>query len=216
MRRPTATATIAVLTILVSVAANYAPDQVAAPMRAGLISARLSGVETDYAAIPTWLTPLSATLVHGGLLHLCSNLLILVFTGRACETYLGPRNIVILYVVGAYAAALGQWLADPMAMTPVVGASGAVSALFGAYALLFSQARAIRIGPVPASIVRAAWLGAAWVGVNLLMGYALRLEGIAVAIAAHIGGFLAGLALARPMLRWRRGRAAPRAEVPES
>lgn len=212
MRRPTATALIAGLTILVSLVANYAPDWVDPPMRAGFIPARLSGMETDYAAVPTWLTPLSAALIHGGLLHLCSNLLILVFTGRACEAWLGPRNVVILYGVGAYAAALSQWLPDTLSVTPMVGASGAVSALFGAYALLFSQARAIAIGPIPASVVRAVWLGAAWVGVNLLMGYAFRLEGIAVAVAAHIGGFVAGLLLARPMLVRRRRRMAPPAD----
>ncbi|TGX45786.1 rhomboid family intramembrane serine protease [Sphingomonas naasensis] len=211
MRRPTATAMIAALTVLVSVAAEFAPDWVDAPMRAGFIPARLSGVETDYAAVPAWLTPLTATLVHGGLLHLLSNMLILVFTGRACETWLGARNILILYVVGAYAAALSQWLPDPDSVVPMVGASGAASALFGAYALLFSQARAVAIGPIPAAFVRATWLGAAWIGVNLLAGYAFRLEGIAVAVAAHIGGFVVGLLLARPMLRRRRKRQAPAA-----
>lgn len=215
MPRPTATATIAVLTLLLSLAAYYAPAWVDAPMRAGFIPARLSGIGTDYDAVPTWLTPLSATLVHGGLLHLASNLLILVVTGRACEAVLGARGLVILYGIGAYAAAFGQWLPDPMAITPMVGASGAVSAVFGAYAMLFSRSRARTIGPVPASVVRTAWLAAAWIGVNLLMGYGFALEQIAVAIPAHIGGFFAGLVLARPLLRWQRRRAAPNGQAPD-
>ncbi|MDT8758057.1 rhomboid family intramembrane serine protease [Sphingomonas psychrotolerans] len=204
MRRLTATATIAAMTIVASIAAEFAPHWVDAPMRAGFIPARLSGVGTDYAAVPLWLTPLSSTLVHAGLLHLVSNLLILVFTGLQCERALGRRGVFILYLLGAYAAALAQWVPDPMSVTPMVGASGAASALFGAYSLLYGRSRAGRIGPLPARWVTALWLGAAWVGINLLAGYALQLEGIAIAAAAHIGGFAAGLLLAVPLLRWRR------------
>jgi membrane associated rhomboid family serine protease len=204
MPRLTATVTIAVTTILVSTAVQFAPDWVDAPMRAGFIPARLSGTETDYAAVPVWLTPLTSTFVHAGLLHLVSNLLILVFTGWQCERALGWRGVLVLYLVGAYAAALAQWVPEPMSVIPMVGASGAVSALFGAYSLLFGRSRAVAIGPLPARLVNALWLGAAWIGINLLMGYAFRLEGIAVAAAAHVGGFAAGLALALPLLRWRR------------
>jgi membrane associated rhomboid family serine protease len=207
MPRLTATATIAVTTILVSTAVQFAPDWVDAPMRAGFIPARLSGTDTDFAAVPVWLTPLTSTLVHAGFLHLVSNLLVFVFTGWQCERALGWRGVVMLYLVGACAAAAAQWLPDPMSVTPMVGASGAVSALFGAYSLLFGRSRAVALGPAPARLVNALWLGAAWVGINLLMAYAFRLEGIAIATAAHVGGFAAGLALALPLLRWRRRRA---------
>lgn len=206
MPRLTATAMIAAATVLVSVAVQFAPEWVDAPMRAGFIPARASGVATDYPAVPMVLTPLTSAFVHAGFLHLCSNLLILVFTGLQCERALGWRSVAILYVVGAYAAAFAQWLPDPMSVTPMVGASGAVSALFGAYVLLFGQSRARAIGPLPARLVNVLWLGAAWIGINLLMAYAFRLEGIAIASAAHVGGFVAGLALARPLLMWRRRR----------
>ena len=206
MPRLTATAAIAITTIVVSVVAQFAPEWLDAPMRAGFIPARASGIETDYAAVPVWLTPLSSTLVHAGFLHLCSNLLILVFAGGQCEHAIGRRATLILYGVGAYAAAFAQWLPDSMSVTPMVGASGAISALFGAYALLFGRSRAIAIGPLSSRLVNALWLGAAWVGINLLMAYAFQLEGIAIAAAAHIGGFAAGLALALPLLRWRRRR----------
>lgn len=206
MSRLTATETIAVTTILVSVAAQFAPEWVEAPMRAGFIPARVSGVETDYAAVPMLLTPLSSAFVHAGFLHLISNLVVLVFTGWHCERAIGWWRLALLYVLGAYAAAFAQWLPAPMSITPMVGASGAVSALFGAYSLLFGRSRAIAIGPLPAWRVNALWLAAAWAGINLLMAYAFRLEGIAVAAAAHIGGFLAGLALARPLLRSRQRR----------
>jgi membrane associated rhomboid family serine protease len=206
MRWPTATSMIVAATVVISVAAEFAPEWVAAPMRAGFIPARLSGVETDYAAIPAFLTPLSSAFVHAGMLHLFSNLLILGFTGRETERAIGRRGLMLLYVVGAYAAAFAQWLPDPMSVTPMVGASGAASAVVGAYALLYGRSRAIAIGPVPAIVVTALWLAAAWIGVNLLGAFALKLAGIALAAAAHIGGFIAGLALAWPLLKWRRRR----------
>jgi membrane associated rhomboid family serine protease len=207
MGRPTATSIIVAATVVVSVAAEFAPEWVAAPMRAGFIPARASGVETDFAAVPALLTPLSSAFVHAGLLHLFSNLLILGFTGRETERAIGPCGLVILYVLGAYVAAFAQWLPDPMSVTPMVGASGAASAVFGAYALLYGRVRAVAVGPVPAWVVNALWLAAAWTAVNLLGAFALALEGIALAAAAHIGGFVAGLALAVPLLRWRRRRA---------
>ena len=207
MPRLTATAVIAVTTILVSLAVQFAPEWLDAPMRAGFIPARASGVATDYAAVPVLLTPLSSTFVHAGVLHLVSNLLILVFTGSQCERVIGAWRVAILYVVGAYAAAFAQWLPEPMAITPMIGASGAVSALFGAYSLIFGRSRAPAIGPLSARLVNVLWLGAAWIGINLLTAYAFRLEGIAIAAAAHVGGFIAGLTLAWPLLRWRRRRA---------
>lgn len=207
MTRLTATSMIVAATVVISVAAQFAPDWVDAPMRAGFIPARASGVATDYAAVPTLLTPLSSAFVHAGLLHLASNWLILGFTGRETERAIGPRGLAILYLVGAYAAAFAQWLPDPQSVTPMVGASGAVSALFGAYAMLYGRSRAVAIGPIPARAVNALWLAAAWIAVNLLGAFALSLEGVALAAAAHIGGFLAGLALAVPLLRWRRRRA---------
>ena len=85
------------------------------------------------------LTPLTATLVHSGFVHLLFNLLILLFCGRSVERVLGGSGIVILYLVGAYAAAAAQYPLDPDATVPMVGASGAISAVLGAYAMLFGR-----------------------------------------------------------------------------
>ncbi len=115
---------------------------------------------------------------------------------------LGAGPVVVLYVVGGYAAAAAQWAVDPGSTVPIIGASGAISALVAAYARLFGERRAGAIGPFSADVVHVAWLAAAWVGIQLLMGIA-GLGGLAIAIWAHIGGFLAGLVLAHPLLRWR-------------
>ncbi|WP_239987353.1 rhomboid family intramembrane serine protease [Sphingosinithalassobacter portus] len=177
----------------------------------GFIPARISApLPEGYSALPVWLTPLSCTFLHAGYLHLGMNMLMLAFTGRESERALGPKGLLILYVVGAYASAAAQWAIDPLAVTPMVGASGAASAVVGAYSILFGRMAAERvkaIGPIPAAVVHVLWLAIAWTAVNLLMWWAFVGEGLQIAAAAHIGGFIAGLILARPLLSWRWRRA---------
>ena len=174
----------------------------------GFIPARVGGAQlppgTPFTWLPLAITPLSATLVHGGWLHIAFNMLMLVFCGRQVEAVLGRWPTVALYAVGAYAAAAAQWAMDPAGTSPMIGASGAISALMGTYALLYSQQNVRPIGPVPASVVRVAWLAAGWIALQALLGYAMLGAGdTQIAVAAHVGGFLAGLLLTRPLLRWR-------------
>lgn len=157
--------------------------------------------------LPVWLTPLSATLVHAGLVHLAFNLLVLALCGDKLERTLGWHATAALYVIGAYAAAAGYWFQEPTSAWPLIGANGAVSALLGAYALLFGRSRARSIGPVPARIVAIVWLAAAWIGIQFLIGLGDLAAGAMVTVGASIGGFLAGLALAQPLLLWHYRRA---------
>jgi membrane associated rhomboid family serine protease len=173
-----------------------------ADMVGGFMPARIGGMVVP-GALPVWITPLSATLLHGGLLHLTFNMVMLIFCGRMVEAALGPIGLAILYVIGAYAAAAGQYVANPLDIDPMIGASGAISAIFGAYALLFGKPRIFLAHPRLAMPVNVLWLAAAWIGLQMLMGFALARSGLAIAIAAHIGGFLAGLVLARPILLFR-------------
>jgi membrane associated rhomboid family serine protease len=152
---------------------------------------------------PDLLTPLTATLLHANWIHLGFNLLMLLFCGRAVETILGARGLIILYILGAYAAAAAQWAADPSSMVPMIGASGAISAVLGAYAMLFARNKVKVASPSLALWLHALWLAAAWVGLQLLIGFTFRTAGPAIAIAAHIGGFLIGLVLAKPLLLLR-------------
>jgi len=176
-------------------------------LRGGFFPIRLGGEALDLAAygwlVPAWLTPLSSAFLHSGLLHISFNMLMLLFCGRFVEQAMGPGLMAILYVVGAYAAAFAQYAVDSGSMIPMVGASGAISAILGAYALLFARNRVDAVGPIPGHVVRIIWLTLAWVGIQLMIGVASSgsLEGIA--IFAHIGGFVAGLLLTRPLLEWR-------------
>ena len=94
-------------------------------------------------------------------------------------------------------------MVGPHSAVPMIGASGAISALVGAYALLYGQRRPSRLQPELARLLHIAWLAAGWIVIQLLLGFASATEGVAIAVASHIGGFIAGLALARPLLRWR-------------
>jgi membrane associated rhomboid family serine protease len=204
MRKLSATTVIVAVTVAVSLIATLAPNAVQIQYAAGFIPARVSGgLILSGLVVPAWLTPLSSALIHAGLFHLGMNMLMLAFTGREAERAIGAKALVLLYLIGAYAACGAQWLAGPMSTAPMIGASGASSAVVGAYSLLFGRQRAKAIGPIPAQVVHIAWLAAAWIGVNLLMGFAFLQGGVSVAIWAHIGGFLVGLALARPLLLWR-------------
>jgi len=169
-----------------------------AALRAGFIPADLA-VDLPL----TWLTPLSATLVHAHIFHLLFNLLILLFCGRPTETVLGPAGLALLYVVGAYAAAAGHYLVDPDDLTPMIGASGAISAVLGAYAILFGRNRVKVADPRLALWLHALWLMAAWIGLQMIVGLTFAGTGVRIAIAAHIGGFLAGVLLANPLLLFR-------------
>lgn len=180
-----------------------------ASVMGGFIPVRVAGVlpppGLPYGWLPLAITPLTATLLHSGWLHLGFNMLMLVFCGRQVETVIGRWLVLLLYAIGAYAAAAAQWAMDPTGTVPMIGASGAISALMGTYALLYSRQNVQSVGPIPASVVRVLWLATAWIALQALLGVAMLGggDGVHIAVAAHVGGFIAGLLLTRPLLKWR-------------
>jgi membrane associated rhomboid family serine protease len=178
-----------------------ASDQAALSM--GFIPARVSGLQVPWIAVPTVLTPLSATLVHSGLIHLGFNLLIFVWCGTAVERVLGKTGLIVLYLIGAYAAAAAQWGVAPTGTVPMIGASGAISAVIGAFALSFGRAKRISSSPAVNRWLNVVWLLVAWVVLQLMMGWLGGQQGYLLATPAHVGGFAAGLLLQRPLLLWR-------------
>ena len=153
--------------------------------------------------VPAVLTPISAAFLHGGIAHVVLNMLMLLLIGKMVERVLGPFMYLLLYFIGAYAAAFAEYVVAPNSMIPIVGASGAMSAIIGAYVVLFPNKQPKNWGPIPASIARPLHLLVAWVALNLALGFVAPGLGMGIAIWSHIGSFVAGLLLARPLLLWR-------------
>ena len=198
----TATLAIAAITALAWVAVVLAGASEKAELLLGFIPARFSGLIVLSRAVPTILTPLSATLVHAGLVHLGFNLLIFVWCGAQVERVLGRAGLIILYLVGAYSSALLQWAANPASIAPMIGASGAISAVIGAFALSFGRPKAFTGNATINRWINVAWLMVAWIILETMMAWLAGGQGYLLATPAHIGGFAAGLLLQRPLLLW--------------
>lgn len=198
-----ATNVIAAITALAWLAAVLLGQSQQASFAMGFIPARLSGAAVPWPAVPAFLTPLTATLVHANFIHLAFNLLVLVWCGTAVERVLGKTGLIVLYLIGAYAAALAQWATDPTGTVPMVGASGAISAVMGAFALSFGRAKAFTNNLRINRWINVIWLLVAWIVLQMMMGWLAGGQGYLLATPAHIGGFAAGLVLQRPLLLWR-------------
>jgi len=166
---------------------------------------------TDYLASPTpgeadeLLRPLTAQFLHAGWLHIAGNMLFLWVFGDNVEDAMGPRRYLLFYLAAGYIAALAQVYTDTSEVIPLVGASGAIAGVLGAYLVLYPRATVVAIVPflfflplrVPAPALIAVWFltqvfsGVATIGMETVGG-----EG-GTAWFAHIGGFVAGLASAR-------------------
>ncbi|MEO6247110.1 MAG: rhomboid family intramembrane serine protease [Sphingomicrobium sp.] len=199
----TATGVIAALTTLCSLLVLMLGAVERAAVLMGFVPLRFGGGANLWPAVPALLTPLTATLVHGSLLHLAGNLLMLMWCGLAVERVLGARALILLYAMGAYVAASAQFLVVPHSDNPMIGASGATSALIGAFALSYGQQKMIVKSRSLNRWLNVAWLLVAWIALQLGFGYLMGMQGMLLATPAHVGGFIAGLAMQRPLLIWR-------------
>lgn len=158
----------------------------------------------------------TSMFMHAGLLHLGGNMLYLWIFGDNVEDSMGPVKYLAFYLIGGIVASLAHILTNPNSQIPTVGASGAIAAVLGAYLILFPQSRVLtfipigyfmRLTAVPAIIVLGLWFllqlfsGVMSVGAGDVGG---------VAFWAHIGGFLAGVVLAKLFASERRRQAEPR------
>jgi membrane associated rhomboid family serine protease len=146
---------------------------------------------------PAWLTIVTAMFMHGSLLHIAGNMLFLWIFGNNIEDAMGRIKFIFFYLLGGIVAALAQTAIDPSAATPTLGASGAIAAVLGGYALLYPRARVITlifiiffvtVLELPALLVLGGWFL-----LQLLDASSQPLTGGGVAYFAHIGGFLFGL-----------------------
>lgn len=157
-----------------------------------------------------WLTPLTSMFMHGGWFHVIGNMWFLWVFGDNVEDALGRPRYVAFYVLCGLAAVVAQVAIDPGSSVPMVGASGAIAGVLAAYVVLYPRARVLTLVPIFIFIqfveLPAFLFIFVWFGMQLLSGYASlgdMGEG-GTAFFAHIGGFIAGLALV--FLLRRRGR----------
>jgi membrane associated rhomboid family serine protease len=197
-----ATGIIAIVTTAVSVLAIFAGLTYFIAI-AGFIPARLSGLLVLPGALPTWLTPFSSALIHGSWLHLMINMLMLLIAGSQVERVIGGSGLLLAYVIGALVAAAAQFIVDPTSPIPMVGASGAISALFGLYGVFFGRPKQVSANQRINRAIHVVWLLVAWVILQWMAGLLAGGQGVMLATPAHIGGFIAGLLLQRPLLLWR-------------
>jgi membrane associated rhomboid family serine protease len=160
-------------------------------------------------------TLFTSMFVHAGLFHLAGNMLYLWIFGNNVEDAIGKVRFLIFYLLCGVGSAWIQILVNPASRIPMVGASGAISGVLGAYLVLFPHARILTLVPLgllfPILEIRAVFVIGFWVIVQVLNGLlTFSYEGGGVAWFAHIGGFAVGLALV-PFVRrgslwrgWRR------------
>lgn len=197
------TIAIAAVTSIISLLILLPGYQGLAAGAMGFIPARASGILDLPFAVPVLLTPFSCTLVHGGLMHLLFNMMMLLLCGIAVERVLGAQGLVVIYLVSAVTSALAQWAVLPLGVIPVIGASGAISGVIGAYALSFGRPKQVSRNPSVNRLIHIVWLAVAWTVLQIGVGYAAGTEGMMLATPAHIAGFITGLLLQRPLLLWR-------------
>jgi len=147
-----------------------------------------------------WMTILTSMFMHGSWMHLIGNMWFLWVFGNNIEDSMGHIRFVIFYLLCGALASAAHILTDPTSAVPTVGASGAISGVMGAYLLLYPKVRVhtliflvfyIRVLLLPAWVLLAQWFV-----IQLVSGAGtLGAEGGGVAFWAHIGGFVAGLAL---------------------
>ncbi len=165
-------------------------------------------------ALGSGITPFTSMFLHGGLLHLGSNMLFLHVFGDNVEDVLGRGRFVLYYALCGLGAVGGQILVDPSSMVPMIGASGAISGVLAGYVTLFPHARVVTLVPIFIFIhfmEVPAWIFIVlWFVLQLVQGYLslgiIGEGGGGVAWFAHIGGFLAGLVFIRTMYRKPRAR----------
>ena len=168
----------------------------------GVIPATLVGGKSlppELAILPPFLTVFTSMFLHGGWLHILGNMLYLWIFGNNVEDAMGHRRFILFYLFCGIAAAITQSLLNPESAVPMIGASGAIAGVLGAYLLLHPRARVLVVLPLfiifftvrlPALIVLGFWF--AGQAVSTLLADS---ESSGIAFGAHVGGFVAGLVL---------------------
>ena len=162
----------------------------------GLIPSVLMGhdqLPMDLYVVPAYLTIFSSMFMHGGFMHLIGNMLYMWIFADNIEDNLGPSKFLIFYLLAGIGAAMTQVLMDTQSQVPMVGASGAIGGVLGAYLINHPKARVLVLIPFgffsQLIKIRALYVLGFWFILQFIS------QGGGVAYAAHIGGFLTGIIL---------------------
>ena len=162
----------------------------------GLIPSVLMGhnqLPMDLYAIPGWLTIFTSMFMHGGFMHLGGNMLYMWIFADNIEDNLGPSRFLIFYLLAGTGAAMTQVLMDTQSQVPMIGASGAIGGVLGAYLINYPNARVLVLIPFgffsQLIKIRALYVLGFWFILQFIS------SGGGVAYAAHIGGFISGIIL---------------------
>jgi len=151
------------------------------------------------------ITLLTSMFMHGGWLHIIGNMIYLWAFGREIEDAMGSFRFLVFYLAGGLFAMMAQVMADPLSSIPVLGASGAIAAVMGAFIVTFPRDRIrtvifflilIRVTYIPAALVIGFW----FLMQVLNFGSVAEVRTGGVAYLAHIAGFLFGVVFARLLL----------------
>ena len=162
----------------------------------GLIPSVLMGnnqLPLDLYAIPSWLTIFTSMFMHGGFMHLAGNMLYMWIFADNIEDDLGPKRFLLFYLLAGVGAAMTQVLIDTQSQVPMVGASGAIGGILGAYLINYPKAKVLVLIPFgffsQLLKIRALYVLGFWFILQFIS------SGGGVAYAAHIGGFVSGIIL---------------------
>ncbi len=201
---------IAINVIVFFIELRYGPNVQELFRRYGVIPVRLWGWQQDPSVL---LTLFTSQFLHGGWYHIVGNMIYLWIFGDNVEDQLGHGKYLFFYLISGALAAIVQAMVTPVSTIPSIGASGAISAVLGAYMVFFPTGRVIMGVPLfifmylyelPAFVALGFWFISQYLnGLFALATGALQVGG--VAWWAHIGGFVVGMALG-PLLRERRPR----------
>jgi membrane associated rhomboid family serine protease len=171
----------------------------------------MPGVLFGYGSVDgPWVSPagsiFTAMFLHGGFFHLAGNMLYLWIFGDNVEDRLGHGRFVAFYLICGAIAALAQGLLDVRSTVPMVGASGAISGVLGAYFVLYPRANVLLAMPFTLVRVPAVVMLALWFAGQLARSLLIEPGEAGVAFSAHVGGFVAGAVFVRWFVRDRRKR----------
>lgn len=165
----------------------------------GLVPAKLFEDAVTRGAVPAGMTLITSQFLHGGFFHIAGNMLYLWIFGNNVEDSMGRIRFTVFYLLCGVIAAVSHSLANTVSLVPMIGASGAISGILGAYLVLYPRARVItlmifglylRTVEVPAMFVLGFWFILQFLSALVLPG-----TGGGVAWYAHVGGFIAGILL---------------------